>query len=50
MWQHRGVHVKAKLSHKGRGGRRMKITSGWIIMPSSYVVRLKISRGKTGIM
>jgi hypothetical protein len=33
-WRHRGVRVKAKLSHKGRGVRRMKITSGWTIAPS----------------
>jgi hypothetical protein len=33
-WWHRGVRVKATLSHEGRGGRRMKTTSSWIIMPS----------------
>jgi hypothetical protein len=26
-WRHRGVRVEAKLSHDGRGGHRMKITS-----------------------
>jgi hypothetical protein len=46
-WWHRGVRVEAKLSHEGRGGRRMKITSGWTITFSDYVVRLKISKGKT---
>jgi hypothetical protein len=28
----------------------MKITSGWTITPSGYVVRLKISKGKTEIV
>jgi hypothetical protein len=28
IWRHRGVRVEAKLSHEGRGGCRMKITSG----------------------
>jgi hypothetical protein len=46
-WRHRGVRVEAKLSHEGRGGRWMKITSGWTITPSGYMVRLKISKGKT---
>jgi hypothetical protein len=32
--RHRGIRVEAKLSHEGRGGRRMKITSGWTITPS----------------
>jgi hypothetical protein len=49
-WRHRGVHIEAKLSHEGRGGRRMKITSGWTIAPSGQVVRLKISKGKTEIV
>jgi hypothetical protein len=49
-WRHRGVCVEAKLSHEGRGGHRMKITSGWTITHSGYVVRLKISKGKTGIV
>jgi hypothetical protein len=48
-WRHR-VRVEAKLSHEGCGGRRMKITSGWTITPSGYVVRLKICKSKTGIM
>jgi hypothetical protein len=49
-WRYRGVRVEAKLSHERRGGRRMKITSGWTITPSDYVVRLKISKDKTGIV
>jgi hypothetical protein len=49
-WWHRGVRVKAKLSDEGHGGRRMKITSGWTITLSGYVVRLKISKDKTGIV
>jgi hypothetical protein len=49
-WRHRGVRIEAKLSLEGCGGRRMKITSGWTITPSSYVVRLKIYNGKTWIM
>ena len=32
-WRHRGVRVEVKLSHEGRGGRRMKITLGWTITP-----------------
>jgi hypothetical protein len=32
-WRHRGVRVEAKLSHEGRGGRWMKITSSWTITP-----------------
>jgi hypothetical protein len=48
MWRHRRVRVEAKLSHEGRGGLRMKITSGWTITPSGYVVQLKISKGKSG--
>jgi hypothetical protein len=50
MWRHRGVCVEVKLSHERRGARQMKITLGWTITPSGYVVRLKISKGKTGIM
>jgi hypothetical protein len=50
MWRHQGVRVEVKLSHEGHGGRQMKITSGWTIMPSGYVVRLKISKGKTRIL
>jgi hypothetical protein len=42
--------IEEKLSHEGHGGRRMKITSGWTITLLGYVVRLKISRGKTGIV
>jgi hypothetical protein len=49
-WRHRGVCVEAKLSHKGRGGHRMKITLGWTITSSGYVVLLKISEDKTEIM
>jgi hypothetical protein len=49
-WWHRGVRVEANLSHEGRGGHRMKITSGWTVTPSDYVVRLKISKCKIGIV
>jgi hypothetical protein len=48
--RHQGVSVKTKLSHERRGGRRTKITLCWTITPSGYVVRLKISKGKTGIV
>jgi hypothetical protein len=50
MWRHRGVRVEVKLSHEGRGGCQMKVTSGWTIIPSGYVVRLKISKGKIRIL
>jgi hypothetical protein len=30
--------IEAKLSHEERGGRQMKITSGWTITSSGYVV------------
>jgi hypothetical protein len=49
-WRHRGVRVEAKLSHERRGGRRMKITSSWIITSSGYVVRLKIFKAKIRIV
>jgi hypothetical protein len=49
-WRHRGVCVEAKLSQEGHGGHRMKITSGWTITPSGYVVQLKTSKGKTRIV
>jgi hypothetical protein len=32
-WRHRGVCVKAKLSHEGPGGHQMKTTLGWTTMP-----------------
>jgi hypothetical protein len=37
-WKHRGVHVEAKLSRERRGGRQMKIISGWTITSLGYVV------------
>jgi hypothetical protein len=50
MWWHRGIRVEAKLFHEGRGGCRMKITLGWTITHSDYVVQLKISKDKTEIV
>jgi hypothetical protein len=50
MCRHRGVCVEEKLSHEGRDGRQMKITSGWTIMPLGLVVRLKISKIISGIV
>jgi hypothetical protein len=50
MWRHRRVCVEAKLSHEECGGCRMKITSSWTIASLGQVVRLKISRGKAGIL
>jgi hypothetical protein len=41
---------KEKLSHEGRGGRQMKITSGCTTTASGHVVRLKISNDKTRIV
>jgi hypothetical protein len=49
-WRHQGVCVETKLSLEGCGGCRMKITLGWTITPSNYVIQLKIYKGKTGIM
>jgi hypothetical protein len=33
MWRHRRVRVEAKLLMKRRGGRQIKMTSGWTITP-----------------
>jgi hypothetical protein len=32
-WRHRGVRVEAKLLMRRRGGRRVKMTSGWTTTP-----------------